>query len=134
MPRMTKDRARLTLFEELKTLQDDLRNDWINRSLPKDWNGSISAFGYSGQKEKISIRLDTDMLRWFRSLGPGYQAKMNTVLRIYWTALISGMVRAHYDDQRVTPLFEEMILRKAELSQREREARASQTDKESPLD
>jgi len=134
MPRMTKDRARLTLFEELKTLQDDLRNDWINRSLPKDWNGSISAFGYSGQKEKISIRLDTDMLRWFRSLGPGYQAKMNTVLRIYWTALISGMVRAHDDDQRVTPLFEEMILRKAELSQREREARASQTDKEPPLD
>ncbi|WP_438991597.1 BrnA antitoxin family protein [Lentibacter sp.] len=132
MPRMTKDRARITMFEELKILQEDLRQDWVNRSLPKEWNGSISAFGYSGQKEKISIRLDADMLKWFRSLGPGYQAKINTVLRIYWTALITGMVRAHYDDTQVTPLFEEMIQRKIELSRLEREERMRDMGLEPP--
>lgn len=32
-------------------------------------------------KEMISIRLDRDVLAWFRSLGPGYQTRINLVLR-----------------------------------------------------
>jgi uncharacterized protein (DUF4415 family) len=118
---MTKQSARVELFEQLKSFQEELVFDWVDRSLPKDWTGSVSAFGQTCRKEKISIRLDEDMLRWFRNLGPGYQVKINTVLRIYWTALISGMVKAHYDDDDVTPLFAEMIRRKAELNQKRRE-------------
>lgn len=34
-------------------------------------------------KELISIRLDGDVLAWFRSLGTGYQSRMNAVLRSY---------------------------------------------------
>lgn len=124
MARMTKETARLTMMEELKALQEELLRDWTDRSIPKDWNGSISAFGHTVRKEKISIRLDEDMLRWFRALGPGYQAKINMVLRIYWTGIISGMVRAHYEETQVTPVFSEMILRKAELGRLERERRA----------
>jgi len=126
MPRLTKANARIEMFDELKSLQEELRRDWVERSLPKDWSGSISAFGQTSRKEKISIRLDEDMLRWFRSLGPGYQAKINKILRIYWTGIICGMVRSHYDDEQVTPMFQEMILRKAELGRLEREARAKE--------
>ncbi|MCB1883337.1 MAG: BrnA antitoxin family protein [Geminicoccaceae bacterium] len=32
-------------------------------------------------KEMISIRLDADVLEWFRSLGKGYQTRINMVLR-----------------------------------------------------
>jgi uncharacterized protein (DUF4415 family) len=32
-------------------------------------------------KEAISIRLDQYVLDWFRSQGPGYQTRMNAVLR-----------------------------------------------------
>ncbi len=35
------------------------------------------------QKEAISIRVDKDVLDWFRSLGRGYQTRMNMVLRGY---------------------------------------------------
>jgi uncharacterized protein (DUF4415 family) len=34
-------------------------------------------------KELISIRVDKDVLDWFRSLGRGYQTRMNMVLRSF---------------------------------------------------
>ncbi len=34
-------------------------------------------------KQAVSLRLDTDVLRWFREQGPGYQSRMNAVLRQY---------------------------------------------------
>lgn len=34
-------------------------------------------------KEKITIRLDADILDWFRAQGPGYQTKINGILRAY---------------------------------------------------
>jgi len=34
-------------------------------------------------KASISLRLDADVLEWFRSLGPGYQTRINAVLRAF---------------------------------------------------
>ena len=34
-------------------------------------------------KQAISLRVDEDVLEWFRSLGPRYQTRMNAVLRSY---------------------------------------------------
>ncbi len=31
----------------------------------------------------ISIRVDADVLEWFKGQGPGYQTRMNAVLRLY---------------------------------------------------
>lgn len=38
-------------------------------------------------KEAISLRVDQDVLEWFRSAGPRYQSRINTVLRSYMTAM-----------------------------------------------
>jgi len=35
------------------------------------------------KKESITLRLDRDVLAWFRSLGRGYQTRINAVLRSY---------------------------------------------------
>ncbi|MGH1398966.1 MAG: BrnA antitoxin family protein [Alphaproteobacteria bacterium] len=35
-------------------------------------------------KEMISLRVDPDVLEWFRAQGKGYQTKMNTVLRTFY--------------------------------------------------
>lgn len=35
------------------------------------------------RKRAISLRVDEDVLDWFRSLGPRYQTRMNAVLRSY---------------------------------------------------
>lgn len=40
----------------------------------------------SGRKAAISLRLDEEVLDWFRTQGPGYQTRMNAVLRAYMDA------------------------------------------------
>ena len=34
-------------------------------------------------KKAVSIRMDTDVIDWFKSGGKGYQTKINAVLRSY---------------------------------------------------
>lgn len=34
-------------------------------------------------KQAISLRIDQDVLAWFRNGGPGYQTRMNAVLRAF---------------------------------------------------
>ena len=36
-----------------------------------------------GPKEAISLRVDQDVLEWFRAQGPRYQSRINAVLRTY---------------------------------------------------
>ncbi len=38
------------------------------------------------RKAAISLRLDADILDWFRTQGPGYQTRINAVLRAYMQA------------------------------------------------
>jgi uncharacterized protein (DUF4415 family) len=40
----------------------------------------------NGVKQIVTIRLDVDMLEWFKSAGPGYQTRINQVLREYMEA------------------------------------------------
>jgi uncharacterized protein (DUF4415 family) len=33
------------------------------------------------RKRRISLRVDTEVVDWFKSKGPGYQTRMNRILR-----------------------------------------------------
>jgi uncharacterized protein (DUF4415 family) len=35
------------------------------------------------RKQSISLRLDPEIVEWFRKTGPGYQSRMNAVLRAF---------------------------------------------------
>lgn len=37
-------------------------------------------------KQIVTIRLDVDMLTWFKSAGPGYQTRINQILREHMEA------------------------------------------------
>ena len=39
-------------------------------------------------KTSIALRVDADVLEWFRAQGPGYQTRMNAVLRAFRDASI----------------------------------------------
>lgn len=41
-------------------------------------------------KRPISLRVDEDVLRWFKAQGPRYQSRMNAVLRAYMAAVQKG--------------------------------------------
>lgn len=38
-------------------------------------------------KQPISLRIDEDVLLWFKKQGPRYQSRMNAVLRAYMAAV-----------------------------------------------
>jgi uncharacterized protein (DUF4415 family) len=38
------------------------------------------------RKTLLSLRIDSDVVEWFRALGSGYQSKMNALLRAYMEA------------------------------------------------
>lgn len=40
------------------------------------------------RKEQIALRLDADVLAWYRGLGAGWQTRMNAVLKAYRDATI----------------------------------------------
>jgi uncharacterized protein (DUF4415 family) len=48
------------------------RTDWVNLKV-----------AWPQPKQAISLRIDQDILAWFRDRGPGYQTRMNAVLRAF---------------------------------------------------
>jgi len=87
---------------ELDALQQSISNDWLDKSLPEDWEGMDNWQRLDREKTRVTIRLDTDMVRWFRKLGPNYSRRINAILRIYWMALLSGHIHAHHRDNPIT--------------------------------
>jgi uncharacterized protein (DUF4415 family) len=52
-----------------------------NNDEEPDWTQAIA--GIPAPKDHINIRVDHDVLEWFRSNGKGYQTLMNSVLRAF---------------------------------------------------
>jgi uncharacterized protein (DUF4415 family) len=52
--------------------------DWSD-----DWNWSEAVLVIPPKKKAISIRVDEDVLDYFKQEGAGYQRRMNAVLRSY---------------------------------------------------
>jgi uncharacterized protein (DUF4415 family) len=46
-----------------------------------DFSGAIRGLFYRPVKEAISLRIDADILAWQRSMGDGYQSRINEILR-----------------------------------------------------
>ena len=42
------------------------------------------------KKHSVTVRLDSDVLEWFRSQGKGYQTRINAVLRLYMDSQKGG--------------------------------------------
>jgi uncharacterized protein (DUF4415 family) len=64
-------------------LKRDTESDPAWDGIPEDWYKD--AVLVPGRKRLVSLRLDDDVLTWFRAQGRLYQTKMNAVLRAYMT-------------------------------------------------
>ena len=49
------------------------------------WNNARVVWP-KGSKKQITMRLDADLVEWFKGQGKGYQTRMNAVLRSYYEA------------------------------------------------
>jgi uncharacterized protein (DUF4415 family) len=65
--------------------------DWVELE-DIDWSEAVLVI--PKKKKAISIRLDQDVLDYFKQEGPGYQRRMNAVLRSYMQQKRKGNKRA----------------------------------------
>lgn len=76
---------------ELRALMD-LRDEDIDTSdIPErtDWYNAVRGKFYRPVKEPVTIRLDADVVAWLKSEGPGYQTRLNSLLRAWMIGKIS---------------------------------------------
>jgi uncharacterized protein (DUF4415 family) len=50
--------------------------------LAEGWEDTV-VLGIPGLKRGVYLRLDPDVLDWFKAHGPGYQTRINAVLRAF---------------------------------------------------
>jgi uncharacterized protein (DUF4415 family) len=64
-----------------KRLEASIRADVDEVEAEPDWMKAIK--GIPAPKDHINIRIDHDVLEWFKASGRGYQTLMNNVLRAF---------------------------------------------------
>ena len=64
-----------------KEIEEAVRNDPDAVPLDVDWSDAVLVI--PPKKKAISIRVDEDVLDYFKKQGAGYQRRMNAVLRSY---------------------------------------------------
>ena len=78
--------------DELRALgkirDEDIDFSDIPEITDEEWRKATKYVGlfYRSVKKSVTLRLDADLLAWFKAKGPGYQTKMNRVLREYFAS------------------------------------------------
>ncbi|SFA70945.1 BrnA antitoxin of type II toxin-antitoxin system [Poseidonocella pacifica] len=80
--------------------------------IPEEWH-EISEGERFSAKERVTLRVEKDVLKFFRSIGPGYQTRMNDVLKAFMHARLSGLLRT---PDQLDPLKFEMSEGMSELA------------------
>jgi uncharacterized protein (DUF4415 family) len=72
-------------YSDMKRLRDMKDEDIDYSDIPETdeefWKGAEVVF--PARKKLLSIRLDEDVVEWFKAQGKGYQTRINAVLRAY---------------------------------------------------
>jgi uncharacterized protein (DUF4415 family) len=58
--------------DQVDALSAEALSDWANAALPEQ-----------SRKKLISLRVDPEVIEFFKAQGPGYQTRMNAVLQAY---------------------------------------------------
>lgn len=120
----------------LRGLEEDLR--WgLDGSprIPAGWEAILREVT-APAKVKLTIRLDADVIKFFRALGAGHLPRMNAVLRNFMLARLAGVLKgaegvvyAPSDEDEANGLRREiMALMREEETRRDKAAKEAMTD------
>jgi uncharacterized protein (DUF4415 family) len=80
-------------YDQMLALEHDLRHAVLyQKVVPHDWNSIIDREPVKGTT-RVTIRLDEDLVRFFRKLGPGWQKTLNGVVRAYVKGRMAGIIK-----------------------------------------
>ena len=98
MPNLKKQtprqRAQMTyMMDVMRRLDWDLHNSIeMTGRIPEEWH-EIAAATPRTVKDKVTLRLEADVVKFFKSMGPDYGPRINDVLRSYMHARLAGVIR-----------------------------------------
>jgi uncharacterized protein (DUF4415 family) len=73
-------------YAHMHALESHMNKDFVQEwdaLVATDTRAAAPKSNVVALKQIVTIRLDTDMLAWFRGAGPGYQTRINQILRQY---------------------------------------------------
>jgi uncharacterized protein (DUF4415 family) len=77
------------LLDAMRRFEWDMHDRiWMNQRIPQEWHQIAGRREVA--KERVTLRLDADVVKWFRSMGPGYGPRMNDVLQSFMHAKLAG--------------------------------------------
>jgi uncharacterized protein (DUF4415 family) len=85
--------ARAGLFKDLTEMQKIMSEMWVDDSLPPEWSCLEANFPSVPKRKKVTVYMEEDVWKWFRTFGRGTQDRINAVLRIYRNAVLTGDVK-----------------------------------------
>ena len=74
-----------TQKKELKLLaaMADSHIDVVDIPEQREWSDARRGLFYRPIKQQLTLRLDADLIDWFKKNGTGYQTRINSALRDY---------------------------------------------------
>ena len=89
-----RQRAQMTyMMDVMRRLEWDLHNTIeATGRIPEEWH-EIARKTPRAARAKVTLRLETDVVKFFKSMGPDYGPRINDVLRSYMHARLAGVLR-----------------------------------------
>lgn len=80
--------------DAMRMIEHDLHAQVMTwKSIPPEWHEIWKPDPETrGLTRRCTMRLDADVVRFFKSFGTGYQARMNRVLRAYMHLRLAGII------------------------------------------
>jgi hypothetical protein len=120
-----KQTSGVTFRQTQRDIEQDLRELNQIGHIPSGW--LIADDRIEPATTRVTMRLDTDMVRWFRKLGPRYQVRMNAILRMYYHGVVSGEIEIA-EPVVQSPKAAEVEERKFEIYRQEMRAKLRERD------
>ena len=76
----------------MKQIEWDLHQEILDaKRIPPEWHEIAKEKGQA-EKVRLTLRVDADVVRFFRRFGRGYQARMNDVLATWMHGRLAGLI------------------------------------------
>jgi len=77
-----KTRSNWAAAEQMSNAEVERLANEDDGPLPEGWEATVD-IGLPEPAQPVNIRIDASVLRWFKAGGPGYQTRINEVLRAF---------------------------------------------------
>lgn len=99
---------------------------WERRGCPPDWHAiSYDKDRRDSRRTRCTVAFDADVVKFFKAMGPGYQTRMNRVLRAFMHMRLARVIEG--------PDTTDYIMRPDEVERKARETRTKWGDTENDI-